>query len=465
MRTRIPRTSAQQRLAAFAAARPHAWFHDDVLQAARTSFLDTLAVSFAGQQEPVIEQMRAVLETMRSKSGAAGWLCGHRYVPEAAAMLNAVSAHALDYDDVAPSWRGHPGAVLWPALWACASLTRATFADLLGSFAVGFEVGARIGRALIGPHYAAGWHSTATIGAIAATGACSALLRLDAERTSHALGLAVAQAAGVQANFGSDAKPLQAGFAAAAAVRATLYARNGVRASPQALDGPNGFSDLYAGMQHLDIGELDEKAVPELVASGIEIKLYPICYASHRAVAAAVALWPQAPSMLGRVARIRIEGTPGAHQPLLTRWPSTPEEARFSIEYAVACALLTGAVRLRDLSSDRLAGSDVRRLMTMSEVAESNFGTEGARMARVTLVLDDGRQIERSVGSLSSGERVGRLEEKVADCLAEAGVGDGAPALRDALLHGAADVSLDVIETALERLRGRARIAPDTGNA
>src|SRR6185312_2558052 len=101
----------------------------------------------------------------------------------------------------------------------------------------------------------------------------------------NALGLAVAQSAGTRANFGTMAKSFQAGNCGAAAVRSVLLAQRGFDSSPLAVNGSYGYMHLYANGEDLD-AQLDDlgSGSLEIVDSGLEIKKYPLCYATHRTI-------------------------------------------------------------------------------------------------------------------------------------------------------------------------------------
>ena len=68
----------------------------------------------------------------------------------------------------------------------------------------------------------------------------------DESAFRSAISIAAAQAGGMQRNFGTMAKPLQAGLAASAGVRAARLAVAGVTAAPDGLGTPNG--DGYLGL-------------------------------------------------------------------------------------------------------------------------------------------------------------------------------------------------------------------------
>jgi 2-methylcitrate dehydratase PrpD len=423
--------SAQQRLAAFVAEASS--IPESARDIARQSLLDSIAVAFAGRDEAVHACMAAYLDVGRQRPDAAlRWLDGTSLAPEQAALANAVAVHALDYDDVTPAWRGHPGTVLWPAIFALGASQR-SYGDMLDAFVIGLEVGAQVGGAIVVHHYGGGWHATSTIGAIAGAAACSRLLGLDATRASHAIGLAVAQSAGVQGNFGTMAKPLQAGFAAAAAVRSALLARHGVEAG-DVLEGRNGFSQLYGAAETLPLSlpEPSSDAIA-ILRAGIEVKQFPNCYATHRAVEAALSLRDELfiestgddGSGLSSIRSILIEGTPGAHKPLLTRRPTSVDESRFSVELAVAWALVDGALRQSSVAPGTLVRPPIRALGELWQARES-AALGPRRAARVSIELADGEMLQSTVAELPGtyGDPVfmRRLKGKVADCMASVGL-------------------------------------------
>lgn len=386
---------------------------------AALSVCDTLAVAFAARGAPVVEKVGRFVEDRRSAHlPAKVWLGDENASRDDAALLNGVTAHALDYDDVAPAWRGHPSAVILPALAAFSSDPDRGSGDLLDAYIVGFEVGAALGRGIIDTHYAIGWHSTATIGVIAATAACCRLLNLDAAKTSHAIGLAVAQAAGTRANFGSEAKSLQAGFAAASAVRSSLLSRHGILSGDRVIDGPTGFQRLYGG-QNGSVGDELARlgAAPPALIAGSEIKVFPTCYATHRALAAAAAIRTLPGFEATAIRSISVVGTPGSHAPLRDSAPQSADEARFHMGTCVAMMLSSGAVGLADFEQGRFRLREVADLAQLTTVEEHTFDKPG-RISRLTVSFGD-RTLAQDVHSLP---RVGwddaNWRRKLEDCLA-----------------------------------------------
>jgi 2-methylcitrate dehydratase PrpD len=132
------------------------------------------------------------------------------------------------------------------------------------------------------------------------------------------------------------------------------------------------------------------------------------------------------------VLSIEIEGTPTAHKALLDRLPGTVDEARFSAEFGVACALIDGAVRFSNFDERQLRRQDVVKLMSMSRTSET-IALGPRRAARVTLEMKNGGRVRQTVADLpgvfGEAEFMQRLSDKVADCLAQAGIEEHTAAL------------------------------------
>ena len=119
-------------------------------------------------------------------------------------LPNGTAAHALDYDDVADSIKGHPSAVLVPVALAVGEEVGASGTDVLGAICVGFQIECALADGIgIRSHYSRGWHSTATIGTIAAAAVASRLLGSSPAMTRCALGIVGSMASGSRQNFGT----------------------------------------------------------------------------------------------------------------------------------------------------------------------------------------------------------------------------------------------------------------------
>src|SRR5215472_16756351 len=235
-------------VAAWVAAASFEAMPAEVIDRARAGVIDTVGVILAGRDEPVTR----IAAELVAEDGAAP-VASHLGTtlmtsPEAAALLNGVAGHALDYDDVSASLTGHPSVVVLPAALAAAELMGASGAALLAAYVAGVEVTAKLGLAIGPAHYRMGWHATSTLGTLGAAMAAGTLLRLDAERLTNALAIAVSMASGSRQNFGTMTKPLHAGHAARCGVAAARLAGRGLTGDPTALEAPFGlFALMSAG--------------------------------------------------------------------------------------------------------------------------------------------------------------------------------------------------------------------------
>jgi 2-methylcitrate dehydratase PrpD len=191
--------TASEIAAAFAADFDSSRLREDHVFRCGRALADTMAVAIAAQNEPAVRRARDYVETLTPLAGGQGgrqhgmaslWGRGQQSTVEGAALFNGIAAHALDFDDASSPMSGHPSIVLLPCLIALAEARHIEGIRVAIAYVVGFEICCKLGRALDLTHYSRGWHMTATMGTIGAAVACGHLLKLDAERMTHAIGLA-----------------------------------------------------------------------------------------------------------------------------------------------------------------------------------------------------------------------------------------------------------------------------------
>ncbi len=347
---------------------------------ARRAILDTAGVTLAGSRE---EASRIVAGSVREQGGPLeASVLGHSFRAPAseAALVNGTSGHALDFDDVSVSMRGHPSVPLLPAVLALGEKLGRSGREVTEAFVLGFEVQAKVGKAIGERHYALGWHATSTLGTLGAAAACARLLRLDAGRTQAALAIAASLASGLQQNFGTMTKPLHAGWAARNGVVAASLAQRGLTADGRALEGGSGQTPARLGgfLRAMSGGaEIDPSVAVtalgqpwDIVSPGIGVKLYPCCYATHRAIDAALEIGERHRIDPGQVERVVAIVSPGTLLPLISRAPETGLEAKFSLQYCVAAALLDGRVSLASFTDDAARRPEAQALLSRVEAVE-----------------------------------------------------------------------------------------------
>jgi 2-methylcitrate dehydratase PrpD len=347
---------------------------------------DTVAVAVAGVREQACRILLDWVASEQTTGKTQVWGHDLALAPSQAALVNGTAAHALDWDDAVPSMPMHPGAVLLPAIVAQLSEAPATGADLVHAYDIGSAVLRAVSEALpIDVHYGRGWHNTSTTGRLAAVAALAYLARLDEEQTRRALGIVSSAVAGSLANFGTMTKPLHAGEAARDAVMAVALAQRGFTAHPHQLEAPKGFFALYGD-------PADLTALPVRLAhwehAWVEdwaLKRHPSCFATHRAVDAALSLEADP----ARIAAVTVSVPAPSTSPLLLDPPQTGLAGKFSLDYTVARALATGPPTLADFTDEAVHDPAVRRLMDGLTLERRDPAGPGAH-TRVEITLADG---------------------------------------------------------------------------
>ena len=332
----------------------------DAIAFTQTGFTDCVGVMIAGASEPAPQLVRAML----APAGNEATLLfgnGRASAPEAA-WINGTAAHALDFDDVAQ--RGHPSAVLVPAILAEAEAIGASGEAMLLAYAAGYETWAELVRRESGAHHNKGWHPTGIFGAIGAAAACASLRRLDAEQAAHAIALGASQSAGLMSNFGTMTKPFHAGRSAHAGVVSARLAEQGFTAALDTLEHPQGFLAAVSPAGKVDReSALEAGSVWKLARDGVAIKKYPLCYCTHRALDGMLDLLQADRVDAGRVRRVIVSTSPRYATILRNHAPQTGLEAKFSMEFAMASALIAGRASPAELTDEFVRRPDVQALM------------------------------------------------------------------------------------------------------
>jgi 2-methylcitrate dehydratase PrpD len=406
----------------------------------QSGFIDTIATMIAGRNEPVVDIVRRFVAEKKSAAHEARVILGHDIVASAdAALINGTAAHALDYDDVALG--GHPSTVLAPAVLAEGERLNVSGADAVRAYLVGYEVWAELLSREQDAYHIKGWHPTAVLGTVGAAAAVAHLHKLPAEQCRNAIAIAASMASGLVANFGTMTKPLHAGRAAACGIEAVRLAASGLTAAPDAMEHHAGY--LAALSPH---GRADRTtAAPNLgnklrvLESGLSIKKYPMCYATHRVIDGMLDLIGAHDVKPAEVKEVRARVGVAQASMLRNHSPATGLEAKFSLEFAVASALAVRKVGLAELTDRFVAQPLVRELMTRVKTSTSDTACPiepvFALNDRVAIELKDGRTLDSGEIRFARGNamlplRDEELKAKFIDCTSVAADLDGAALYR-----------------------------------
>lgn len=408
----------------------------DALAVAKIGTIDAVGTMMPGRTEPVVEILDRCLRAKTEPAEARLFMGQERVSADLAALLNGTAMHVLDYDDVALPLGGHPSTVLAPAIFAQADTQpEATGQDLLRAYVIGYEVWAEIALRESGAHHLKGWHPTSVLGVIGAAAACAALRGLDADAAAHAIGIAASESCGLAANFGSMTKSYHAGRAAQSGLLAARLAGAGMTASDDVLEHPRGLLFALSPEGKIDTQTPTDRLGRDwqIVKHRVGIKKYPMCYAVHRAVDGLLDLRQQTPINPDDVAKISVEI--GSTQAAILRnsRPQTGLEAKFSIEFAMACGLVAGRSGLAELTDEFVQRDDVQRLIACTKVV-TNSDTSALNDVfspydQVTLTLNNGDVLQSAKVEMARGDAGLPLSRdelwgKFNDCLRAGSIGD-----------------------------------------
>jgi len=383
---------------------------EDARRSAHREFIDTIAVMVPGAIEPAV---RKIAPLARHWGQGPCHTIGETVALAApwAALVNGCAGHALDFDDNFDPPKAHASTVLVPAIFAVADEHGASGGQCIDAYIVGLQIQGRIGQGVNPAHRNRGWHATATMGAMGAAAAAARLMKLDSERSAMALSIATSMAAGFMAQFGTMTKPLHAGLAAKAGVMAASFAAAGLTAGWHTLDGPNGMNVLMVGPDLEDLRAANRQpehgqtlyyecahvGAPLLITEhAFRVKRFPNCGASHRSIDAVLDLREAHGITADAVEKVNVRAPLTHLNNLMYRQPETGLEGKFSIEYALACALVTGDCTLADFTDDAVMRPEIRALFPRIhrdpvDLPESQLPTT------VTITLKGGRVVEQTV--------------------------------------------------------------------
>jgi 2-methylcitrate dehydratase PrpD len=366
---------------------------------AATALKDTCGVMLAGATEPAARMMQA----MAADEGKGDCRIAGTPVktsPAMAALANGVAAHSLDYDDMCFVSLAHPSCALVPAILAAGELVRAKTTALLDAYVVGFELECRLGNVMNPRHYhQRGWHCTSSIGTLGAAAAAARVLGLDSHAIQHALGIAASSACGLKENIGTMVKPLHAGMAARSGVIAAQLAQRGFTSSPQAIDGPQGYLlAMDSERATLDIAAADLGIRWEILETGVTVKLYPSCAATHPPLDALIDMKRREGFTAEQIQAIDVEVDSMTPRLLIHPNPATGLEAKFSMPFCAAAAVVYPRVGIDTFDVDHIENPVVQSLMPRVTLRANEAFDQAAPLsqARVTVRLRDGRAFSQA---------------------------------------------------------------------
>ena len=220
-----------------------------VVDKMQTSLLHATVVAIVGADT---HHGKAAVDLVLAEEHMAGGATilanGGRATRCGAAFANSKLMHATNQAD---SYRmlTHPGPCVIPAALASAQLGDASGAQLVTAMAAGYEVESRIAGDFIASTQARGFRSSPIYGTLGAAVATGKLLGLTEDQMVTAIALACTFTAGTNEGPRSGGREMMfhEPQSTRSGIMAALLAREDVRGSEEALEGPAGFYNAFTG--------------------------------------------------------------------------------------------------------------------------------------------------------------------------------------------------------------------------
>lgn len=369
-----------------------------VLEEARKRLVDYLGVAICGSARGELSPMaRAVVSAMQGRPECQ-LVFVHEKTPAAwAAFYNGIASHAIELDDGYRQGTIHPASAIIPAAMAAGEKVEADLGALLRSIILGYEVSLRIASAINPSHMLRGFHTTGTCGSLGAGVSAASIMGYNTEQVTHTLAISGLQGAGFQEMLHDNPmiKPLQPGKAAMAGILSADLVAEGARGPRSLFEGDKGFFKGMSDVQH------PEWTVEDGLGEYYKLlrcytKPYPTCRHVHPSIDLTISLRNQHRMRIEQITNITVYTYSVAISEVGQVWqPTSPDEAMFSIPYAIATVLCDGEFTLDSLRPERFNRQMVKNLAKKVVIErdphqDSVYPTH--RGATVTIRLADGQE-------------------------------------------------------------------------
>jgi len=392
----------------------------EVVSHIKFCLIDSLGCALFGSTLPWGKIITSFTKELGKGKGALIWGDGAEVPSTSAPLANGTLIHSFEMDDLHRVGVIHPGSEAIPA--ADALVRHVGDVDgkrYLTAVAVGYEVGCRVGMTGGAAQLRRGFHPSATSGTFAAGAAAAKMLRLNPEKTVHALGIAGTQAAGLMAaQHSSMVKRMHPGRSAQAGVYGALLAVKGFTGIEDVLEAPyGGFCSTFIDKPNLS--HLTDRLGERFETLNVGFKPYPCCGSNHTSIDALKKILREHPEVNAEnVEKIRIRTTLATK--LHVGWPYEPKSmttAQMNLLFCVAVLLHD-----RDFFVDQVTEKSIRRpdvlatTKTIEVIEDSQFdalGDEGRHGVEMKVQLRDGKSYGEKVLHAKGSDKHPVTEEEV----------------------------------------------------
>ena len=381
----------------------------DVQQIVKEHALDGFGDAVGGRSTAVAGAAAATVAHYGESTAATIWGTGNKSSVPAAAFVNAILIHALDFDDTHAGGLVHATAPTLPVAMALG----ATGEEVITAYAAGLEIICRLGAATPHGFHARGLHATQVCGTIAACVVAAKLMKLSVAQTVNAMGIAGSFSGGLLEflNTGSSTKQIHPGIAAQGGITAANLAANGASGPESVIEGQYGIFNALSD-RPADFASVVKNLGQDWQCAQITIKPYPACQLSHVTLDAVKIAWASAKAAgvsIADIAKISAIVHPDSakivcHPRSEKNEPKTPYDAKFSLPWSVAALIFDGALVVETFEPESIKRPEVIALASKFEFSEkSEVAAAAAAAGAVELTTTDGRSFSGKVASSTGG--------------------------------------------------------------
>lgn len=360
-------------------------FTDKEVLHAKKCLLDYLGVTLAGAKA-YYDVEKAMLETGIADGGKST-VIGHDKKVSAplAALINGISAHAVELDDGQRFGNVHPGAPIISSLLSVAEYRNLSISDLTIGILTGYECTLRLACSIQPGHKLKGFHATGPCCTIGGAMAIAAMCGYTKKQFKSALSAACTSASGILEMIEGDTQmmPYNSGKAASNAIVAASVGLSGFKCPDDALGGKRGFLNCFAEKPKLNIlTDFND----QLYSTSNYFKLYAACGHCHSGIDAALKLRSQNHFLVEEIDHIVVETYKLAIQGHDHNIIDGINSAKMSIPYSVAVALFKGSAGINDYDEDSITNRSILNLTSKITVRENEEITRLAPQKRISVV-------------------------------------------------------------------------------
>ncbi len=376
--------------------------------------LDSLGCALYGADLEWSRMLQETLTAIDTTRQCTVWGTKVKLSAPHAALVNGTQVQGFELDDVHRAGVLHVGAVVLPALISVTEIKPGVSGkEFIASAVAGYEIGPRVGLCMGPEHIAQGWHSGATLGVFSAASGAARALKLDVEKTVHALGIAGTQAAGLMAaQYGAMVKRMHAGRSSQSGLYGALIAQSGFTGIVNVLESEyGGFCTTFSrSTDRFNLDELTAGFGSTWQTMGVALKFYACVGSNHTTLDALRDMQQERAFGPNDVAKISVHGSQVTMDHV--GWKYVPQgltSAQLNLPYCVATWLLEGDCFVDQFTEEKVADAARMKLAEVVEVHhDKDITAKGAKfrhMVRVVVELKDGKRMERTVEAARGSEK------------------------------------------------------------